>query len=161
MSDAEVVKSGAPVITRHDFCVVAGLAACALAAGGAGVVLVDFLKPRVLFEPPTAFSAGRPEAIEVGSVVTNVEQRVYVIRLAEGFRALSAVCTHLGCITRYQPDRNIIACPCHGSQFTLAGDVVAGPAPRPLRWLQMNLSEKGELIVDTAVEVPAGTTYRF
>jgi cytochrome b6-f complex iron-sulfur subunit len=149
------------VVTRREFVVVTGIAACAFAAGGAGMVLVDFLKPRVLFEPPTAFSAGPPDAIEVGAVVTNVEQRVYVIRLAEGFRALSAVCTHLGCITRYQPDREIIACPCHGSQFTLAGDVVAGPAPRPLRWLQMSLSEKGELIVDTAVEVPAGTTYRF
>ena len=150
-----------PAISRRDFVVVTGLAACAMAATGAGVLLADFLRPRVLFEPPTAFSAGLPEAIEVGSVVTNVEQRVYVIRIAEGFRALSAVCTHLGCITRFQPDRNIIACPCHGSQFTLAGDVVAGPAPRPLRWLQMSLSEKGELIVDTAVEVPAGTTYRF
>jgi cytochrome b6-f complex iron-sulfur subunit len=151
----------APGISRRDFCALAGLAACAMAAGGAGVVFVDFLKPRVLFEPPTAFSAGLPEAIAVGSVVTNVEHRVYVIRMAEGFRALSAVCTHLGCITRFQPDRNIIACPCHGSQYTLAGDVIAGPAPRALRWLQMSLSEKGELIVDTAVEVPAGTTYRF
>jgi cytochrome b6-f complex iron-sulfur subunit len=157
----ETDETKQPAISRRDFCAATGLAACALAAAGAGVVLADFLRPRVLFEPPTAFSAGPPDAIAVGSVVTNVEQRVYVIRLAEGFRALSAVCTHLGCITRFQPDRNIIACPCHGSQFTLAGDVVAGPAPRPLRWLQMSLSEKGELIVDTAVEVPAGTTYRF
>ena len=159
MSDADQARLLA--ISRRDFCVAAGLAACALAAGGAGVVFVDFLEPRVLFEPPTAFSAGPPDAIGVGSVVTNVEHRVYVIRLAEGFHALSAVCTHLGCITRFQPDRNIIACPCHGSQFTLAGDVVAGPAPRPLRWLAMSLSDKGELIVDTAGEVPAGTTYRF
>jgi cytochrome b6-f complex iron-sulfur subunit len=159
MSAAEEARP--PGISRRDFCALAGLAACTVAAGGAGVVFVDFLKPRVLFEPPTAFSAGPPDAIAVGSVVTNVEHRVYVIRLAEGFRALSAVCTHLGCITRFQPDRNIIACPCHGSQFTLAGDVVAGPAPRPLRWLQMSLSEKGDLIVDTAVEVPEGTTYRF
>jgi len=148
-------------VSRRNFCAAIGLTACGMAAGGAGVVFVDFLRPRVLFEPPTAFSAGPPDAIAVGSVVTHVEQRVYVIRMAEGFRALSAVCTHLGCITRYQPDRNLIACPCHGSQYTLAGDVVAGPAPRPLRWLQMSLSEKGELIVDTAVEVPAGTTYRF
>jgi cytochrome b6-f complex iron-sulfur subunit len=154
-------EAAPPLISRRDFVAATGLAACVVAAAGAGVVLVDFLRPRVLFEPPTSFSAGPPDAIEVGAVVTNVEQRVYVIRLAEGFRALSAVCTHLGCITRFQPDRNIIACPCHGSQFTLAGDVVAGPAPRPLRWLQMSLSEKGELIVDTAVEVPAGTTYRF
>ena len=159
MADADAVRP--TPIARRDFVVGVGLAACAAAAGGAAMVLVDFLRPRVLFEPPTAFSAGPPEAIEVGSVVTFVEQRAYVIRVAEGFRALSAVCTHLGCITRFQPDRNIIACPCHGSQFTLAGDVFAGPAPRPLRWLQMNLSEKGELIVDTAVEVPTGTTYRF
>ena len=129
-----------PMMSRRNFCAAAGLAACGVATGGAGVVFVDFLKPRVLFEPPTAFSVGSPDAIAVGSVVTNIEQRVYVIRLTEGFRALSAVCTHLGCITRFQPDRNIIACPCHGSQFTLAGDVVAGPAPRPLRWLQMSLS---------------------
>ena len=159
MSDDAEVRAGA--LSRREFCAVTGVAACAMAAAGAGAVLVDFLRPRVLFEPPTAFSAGPPDAIAVGSVVTNVEHRVYVVRLAEGFRALSAVCTHLGCITRWQPDRNIIACPCHGSQFTLAGDVVAGPAPRPLRWLQMSLSEKGELIVDPAVEVPAGTTYRF
>jgi cytochrome b6-f complex iron-sulfur subunit len=159
LSDADETKPSA--ISRRDFCVVVGLAACGLAVGGAGVVFVDFLKPRALFEPPTAFSVGMPDAIAVGSVLANVEQRVYVIRMAEGFRALSAVCTHLGCITRFQPDTNIIACPCHGSRFTLAGDVVAGPAPRPLRWLQMSLSEKGELIVDTAAEVPAGTTYRF
>ena len=159
MSEAD---AGDPVpISRRNFIAVTGLTACGMATGGAGLVFIDFLKPRVLFEPPTAFSAGPPDAIAVGSVVTNVERRAYVIRIAEGFRALSAVCTHLGCITRFQPDRNIIACPCHGSQFTLAGDVVAGPAPRPLRWLQMSLSEKGELIVDTAVEVPAGTTYRF
>jgi cytochrome b6-f complex iron-sulfur subunit len=150
-----------PVISRRDLCVAVGVAACAVAAAGAGAVFVEFLEPRALFEPPTAFSAGLPDAIAVGSVVTNVEHRAYVIRLADGFRALSAVCTHLGCITRWQPDRNIIACPCHGSQFTIAGDVIAGPAPRPLRWLQMSLSQKGQLIVDTAVEVPEGTVYRF
>lgn len=159
MSDADELKL--PIVSRRDFCMTAGLAACAIAVAGAGAVFVEFLKPRALFEPPTAFSAGSPDAIAIGSVVTNVEHRAYVMRLADGFRALSAVCTHLGCITRYQPDRNIIACPCHGSKFTISGDVIAGPAPRPLRWLQMALSMKGDLIVDTAVEVPEGTVYRF
>jgi len=159
VSEADELKL--PAISRRDFCIALGTAACLAAAAGAGAVFVEYLKPRALFEPPTAFSAGLPDAIAVGSVVTNVEHRAYVIRLADGFRALSAVCTHLGCITRYQPDRNIIACPCHGSKFTTAGDVIAGPAPRPLRWLQMNLSQKGQLIVDTAVEVSQGTVYRF
>jgi cytochrome b6-f complex iron-sulfur subunit len=148
-------------VSRRRFCQATGLVACGLATGGAGVVLADFLRPRVLFEPPTAFTAGLPESIGVGSVIEDTTHRVFVIRLADGFRALSSVCTHLGCITRYQPDKNLIACPCHGSRFSLDGEVEGGPAPRPLRWLQMSLSDKGELNVDTAVDVPAGTVYKF
>lgn len=158
MDDAQDVKF--PRLSRRQFCMAIGAAACAAAAAGAGAVFVEFLKPRVLFEPPTSFSAGPPDAIAVGSVVTNIEHRAYVIRLADGFRAMSSVCTHLGCITRYQPDLNIIACPCHGSKYNLSGDVIAGPAPRSLHWLQISMNDKGDLIVDTAVEVPEGTVYR-
>jgi len=154
-------KPADPGITRRRFCQAAGLTACALAAGGAAAVSADFLRPRVLFEPATTFSAGPPDGIAVGSVLDDTEHRAFVIRAPGGFRAFSSVCTHLGCITRYQPDRNLIACPCHGSRFALDGEVIAGPAPRPLRWLQMSLSEKGEILVDTAAEVPAGTTYKF
>ena len=147
--------------SRRGFCQVVGLSACALAAGGAAAVSGDFLRPRVLFEPPTSFPVGPPEAIGIGSVLDFPEHRTFVIRMADGFRALSSVCTHLGCITRYQPDRNIIACPCHGSRFALDGEVLAGPAPQPLHWLEMALSEKGEITVDTAAEVPLGTVYKF
>jgi cytochrome b6-f complex iron-sulfur subunit len=147
--------------TRRRFCQIAGLTACGLAAGGASAVLADFLRPRVLFEPPTTFVVGPPDAIAIGSVIENTAHRAYVIREKDGFRALTMVCTHLGCITRYQPDKKIIACPCHGSRFSLDGDVLHGPAPRPLPWLQMTESDKGELVVDTAVDVPAGTVYRF
>jgi cytochrome b6-f complex iron-sulfur subunit len=159
MSEGE--KRGETGWTRRGFCQAAGLAACAVATGGAAAVSADFLRPRVLFEPATTFSAGIPEAIAVGTVLENTEHRAFVIRQAEGFRALSSVCTHLGCITRYQPDRGQIACPCHGSRFALDGEVVAGPAPRSLRWLQMSLSAKGEILVDTAAEVPAGTVFKF
>lgn len=159
MNDTEEKNESRP--SRRQFFQFAGLAACGLAAAGAGAVLADFLRPRVLFEPPTAFAAGVPDAFAVGSVIEDTAHRVFVIREKDGFRALSMVCTHLGCITRFQSDKNIIACPCHGSRFSLDGDVIHGPAPRPLRWLQMTQSEKGELVVDTAVEVPSGTVYRF
>lgn len=48
------------------------------------------------------------------------------------------ICTHLGCVPTYRPDPGSIAvdwpggfyCPCHGSQFDLAGRVFKGvPAP--------------------------------
>lgn len=148
-------------ITRRGFCQAAGLTACAMAGGGAAAVSADFLRPRVLFEPATTFSAGPPDAISVGSVLDFPEHRAFVIRLPDGFRALSSVCTHLGCVTRHQPDGNLIACPCHGSRFALDGEVLEGPAPRPLRWLQMALSEKGEILVDTAADVALGTVYKF
>ena len=45
--------------------------------------------------------------------------------------AFSAVCTHMGCTV--MPDGAELHCPCHGSVYDLAsGDNVAGPAPRPL-----------------------------
>lgn len=146
---------------RRLFCQAAGLSACAVASGGTGLLSVDFLRPRVLFEPPTVFSVGLPDSMNVGSVITSEQHRVFVMRRGDGFRALSSVCTHLGCITRYQPDENIITCPCHGSRFTLDGDVIAGPAPRPLHWLQMSLSDKGLITVDTAQEVPQGMSFKL
>lgn len=148
-------------VTRRRFCQVSGASACALACAGAGVLSLDFLRPRALFEPPTRFEAGRPETLAVGSVLTDELHHVFVERVAGGYRALSSVCTHLGCITRYVPDENVIACPCHGSRFGLDGEVLEGPAPRPLRCLRMVLSERGEILVDTAVEVPPGTTFKL
>jgi cytochrome b6-f complex iron-sulfur subunit len=150
-----------PRITRRRFFQTTGVAACAAAAGGALAVSADFLRPRALFEPPTEFLAGPPEAIEVGQVVTNEIYRAYVIHAPEGFRALSAVCTHLGCVTRYQPGKDIIACPCHGSRYALDGEVLAGPAPRPLPTFQMALSTRGDIEVDTAVVVPTGTVFKL
>lgn len=42
---------------------------------------------------------------------------------------LVGICTHLGCIPQYQPEKNFY-CPCHGSIFDLAGRVFKGvPAP--------------------------------
>ncbi|MFQ5700729.1 MAG: ubiquinol-cytochrome c reductase iron-sulfur subunit [Acidobacteriota bacterium] len=148
-------------ITRRGFCQATGVSACAVATAGAGALTVDFLNPRVLFEPPTAFELGPPESFAVGDVVTNEQHRVFVIRTKEGFHALSSVCTHLGCITRFRPGEGIIACPCHGSHFDLAGDVTAGPAPRPLHWLEMKVTDRGSIQVDTAVEVPQGTVFKL
>jgi menaquinol-cytochrome c reductase iron-sulfur subunit len=46
--------------------------------------------------------------------------------------AFSPICTHLGCAYHWQMDRKAFACPCHGSLFSANGDVIAGPANRPL-----------------------------
>jgi cytochrome b6-f complex iron-sulfur subunit len=145
---------------RRDFLTRVGIGACAVAAVGSGVVTMDFLKPKVLFEPPTTFKAGDPGDYTEGSIRFNKEKKAYVVGGSGGVYALSAVCTHLGCITRFLSDQNVIACPCHGSRFDLEGNVVEGPAPRPLPWLQVVTDASGLLVVDTSIVVPHGKVFK-
>ena len=49
--------------------------------------------------------------------------------------ALSAVCTHLGCVVQWQEAQGEFICPCHGGRFSAAGVVLGGPPPRPLESL--------------------------
>ncbi len=48
------------------------------------------------------------------------------------FIALSAVCTHLGCIVKWVPDKEEFLCPCHGGTYSPSGKVLGGPPPKPL-----------------------------
>ena len=41
-------------------------------------------------------------------------------------RALSSVCTHMGCTLSYRPDWQDLRCPCHGASFNLAGELANG-----------------------------------
>jgi cytochrome b6-f complex iron-sulfur subunit len=101
-----------------------------------------------LFEPSPTFRAGNPDLYPVHSVTFLQDQQVYIVRMPEGFYAVSAVCTHLGCITQWKPESDRIACPCHGSKFKADGTKVEGPAPRPLPHFAVSLTADGDLLVD-------------
>jgi cytochrome b6-f complex iron-sulfur subunit len=134
--------------TRRDFLNEISFSALGIAAIGSAVVTYRYLSPNVLFEPPTTFRAGSPDLYPVNSVTYLPDQQVYIVRMEGGFYAVSAVCTHLGCITQWKPDLNQIACPCHGSKFKPEGTKIEGPAPRPLPHFQISLTLDGELQVD-------------
>jgi ubiquinol-cytochrome c reductase iron-sulfur subunit len=50
----------------------------------------------------------------------------------EKFFIAIGLCTHLGCIPEYFPDKNKFICACHGGQFDSAGEVLKSPPPSPL-----------------------------
>jgi glycine/D-amino acid oxidase-like deaminating enzyme/nitrite reductase/ring-hydroxylating ferredoxin subunit len=71
-----------------------------------------------------------------GAVIKLEGRKVAVFRDEEGqTHKLSAVCTHLGCDVRWNSAEKSWDCPCHGSRFTPAGEVVNGPAVKPLEQL--------------------------
>src|ERR1022692_1850548 len=102
-----------------------GMGSIALAGAGSAVFGYEFLSPNVLYEPSPIVDAGKPDRYPPDSVTADPETAIYVVRTPEGFFALSAICTHLGCMTAYKPDLGIIACPCHGSKFTKYGVKIA------------------------------------
>ncbi len=135
-------------VTRRDFFNEISTAALGITGLGAAVVTIRFISPNVLFEPPSKFRVGGPDDYPVNSVTYLRDQQVFIVRTADGFHAISTICTHLGCITEWKPEDSLIECPCHGSKFNRDGEKVAGPAPRPLAHFAISLTPEGELMVD-------------
>ena len=145
---SEVTPKESNGVGRRDFLNEITFAAFGIAGIGSAVVTYRYLSPNVLFEPPTKFRAGSPDLYPLNSVSYLPDQQVYIVRTPEGFYAVSAVCTHLGCITQWKPEADQIACPCHGSKFKPDGTKIEGPAPRPLPHFLIALTLDGELQVD-------------
>ena len=133
---------------------------------GLGALLTSWpfvrsLFPNVLYEPPRRFPVGLPEVLDA--------QRVFLFRSANGFHAVSGICSHLGCTVKFapykQPKEQTVRgltiespgeflCPCHGSKFHGEGTNYSGPAPRPLQAFHIEISPAdGQLVVDLGREV--------
>jgi cytochrome b6-f complex iron-sulfur subunit len=69
-----------------------------------------------------------------GKVVSVNDKPVMVVNTeAGGLKAFSAICTHLGCVTYWHENRQVIQCPCHDGRFNpVNGAVIFGPPPRPI-----------------------------
>lgn len=127
-----------------------GWVAFAAATGGFFTVLIRFLFPNVLFEPPQSFKIGFPDDFEPGKVDLRFKKQynVWIVRDDEKIIALSTVCTHLGCTPNWQETERKFKCPCHGSGFRASGINFEGPAPRPLERFKISLANDGQIIVD-------------
>ncbi len=105
----------------------------ALILAGVALPLWRYLTPR----PAMVESVLRVawEKIPAEGALVFRQSRVAVMRSGDDVYALSLVCTHLGCIVSVSPTE--LSCPCHGSSFSLAGEVLRGPATRNLDRLEV------------------------
>jgi cytochrome b6-f complex iron-sulfur subunit len=102
---------------------------------------------------PTRFTLKTPQDYRVDSVMSLPEAKAWLFRDGQGLYAISAVCTHLGCMVMHSDQG--FECPCHGSRYNAAGYVLKGPAKLPLRYLELTLSPDGLVVLDTEVSVLA------
>lgn len=145
-----------PPTTRRDFL---GLAAVWSAVAAFVMAMLGALRlpmPSVFPESNAQVKLGRPASFAKGSATYFAQQRLWLFRDEGGFRAISSVCPHLGCIAERKQDGRF-DCPCHGSKFAADGRILGGPAPKGLTWVQLTVSPEGQLVADTLQEVPQGT----
>jgi len=107
----------------------------------AGVAGTAMAVPGLLYLWPAA-QGGKAEDVEVKgadalkpgeSTITQLRGKAVIVRRdSSGLVAYSAVCTHLGCLVKWNGARKEFLCPCHAAVFDSNGRVVSGPAPAPL-----------------------------
>ena len=143
--------------TRRDFLTLLGWGWLSAALGGWLLASLRFMFPNMLYEPNPVFKAGKPTEYPLDGGKSAVSdrwqdaQRVWLVSTPEGMYAFEAKCTHLGCTPRWIKDDQRFKCPCHGSNFDIAGDVKAGPAPIPLYRLAITLTQDGQIQINKAL----------
>ncbi len=95
--------------------------------------LARFLSPRLETQRARLDVPQKP--VPVNGALVYRQSRVALINDRQETYALDLTCTHLGCTVTVTPTD--IVCPCHGSRFDRRGQVLEGPAQRPLRRLTL------------------------
>ncbi len=90
------------------------------------------------------YLVAKVDEIPVGKAkeMTLSNQPIFVVHLEEGYKVFSGVCTHLGCIVRWEEQKGRFYCPCHQGIFDKTGVVTGGPPPRPLDEFEVKVDKK-------------------
>jgi cytochrome b6-f complex iron-sulfur subunit len=124
------------------------------AAGGAGAFLWPIKQTG--FGAPVQVPKKLSD-IKVGEVLPVREGKFYLTRSDDGLLALYWKCVHLGCTVPWLPGRNLFVCPCHQSTYDIKGQLVAGPAPRSLDYMEVEV--EGDTITVDSGKIHQRTHY--
>ena len=134
-------------------------AAITLASVSGALAAAGYLRqlfPRIAGEK-RRIALGDPRHFPVDTYTFLDEHGLFVYRDHEGMKAVSAVCTHLGCILEKSTDG--FKCPCHGSLYNREGKILSGPAPRDLAWFRVSRASDGRIVVDPGRRVSPGEKF--
>ena len=94
-----------------------------------------------------------------GWLTASARSLAYVKRVKEDeVIAISATCSHLGCIVTWDDEQKIFKCPCHDGRYDAEGRVISGPPPKPLRRHNTKI-EDGRILLATETVPYGGDTH--
>jgi cytochrome b6-f complex iron-sulfur subunit len=109
-------------------------------------------------EPIADVAAGNISALQVNEVKATPGSPIFIGRDSNGVYAMTTTCTHMGCdLAAGTISTTTITCMCHGSQFSLDGAVVKGPASSPLVHYAVAVAADGTMTVRGGTTVDAST----
>lgn len=141
--------------TRRSFIRWSFWAAVALASAEVGATGLVFMMPRLKAGAFGSVVNIGPldlvlEKLPEGAVPDYFrESRFYLSHTEDGLLALYRKCVHLGCVVPWNEEEDQFHCPCHSSLYNRKGEVLGGPAPRPLDIMSISVDDDGNLLVDT------------
>ena len=100
--------------------------------------------PEVAEADPKTVNVGKVDDFkpDTGTIFKMGSKPGLLVRTKEGeFKAFTAICTHLSCTVQYRPDMGLIWCACHNGRYDLSGSNVAGPPPRPLNTMKVDIRD--------------------
>jgi len=110
--------------------------------------MASFLEEPVPQSKPSRFPVIKIKALSKTESGPILRQGLWLIKDDQGWYGLINSCTHLGCQPILNPEKRNLICPCHGSRFNLKGEVLKGPANRPLTRPYLWKGPKEDLWVD-------------
>ncbi len=149
----EGFDAGQEGINRREFLSYAWGGALTLLTLESGLATYQFMYPRFREgEFGGEFNLGAANLLpQIGiDPEGNATGKFWLINSDDGPRALYMVCTHLGCLYKWEPSNNRFECPCHGSKFSREGYYIEGPAPRSLDHFLIQVVEGGSVVAETS-----------
>jgi len=152
-------------VSRRDFIkvttgIVGGIIGAALGLPAVYYLIDPALRPGgkeawIPIGKPENMEIGKPYAFSFTRVQVNGWERTatshggFALRRSEDpaeIMILNSQCTHLACTVNWNEQAQAYLCPCHDAKFSLEGEVLAGPPPRPLnRFTEFRLTDEGTL----------------
>jgi cytochrome b6-f complex iron-sulfur subunit len=129
-----------------------------LGLGSLAYRFLEYLYPVVppikLVEVP----AGKPDDIPSdGARLVQLPAGPVLLEKADNeVRALSAICTHLGCTVQWHAEEKKFICPCHQGIYDFNGNVLSGPPLRPLEKLQVKVRNEQVFVLMKSLKEEQG-----